>query len=192
MKRFLISLCRLIILSPCGQSLTAAPVPYAGKVDINGLNFQGDVQFTFALRDANGTVHWRNGVDEAVQDAQEKEVQTEASPESNQSSVVIPPAKTTEVGKIDLDDPATLDKVIAEAIDKEELQKRGKGSDVIIYAPNQQTPYTGWVKEMRDNGQIKALAQLKDGKLNGLWTSWYDDGQKSSEYTSKDGKMVFD
>jgi hypothetical protein len=44
-------------------TLSAAPIPYSGKVAINGLNFQGDAQFTFALRDANGTVHWRNGVD---------------------------------------------------------------------------------------------------------------------------------
>ena len=43
--------------------LSGAPVPYAGKVAINGANFQGDAQFTFALRDANGTVRWRNGVD---------------------------------------------------------------------------------------------------------------------------------
>jgi len=39
---------------------SAAPVPYSGKVDINGVNFQGDAQFKFALRDANGAVHWRN------------------------------------------------------------------------------------------------------------------------------------
>ena len=42
---------------------SAAPVPYSGKVAINGVNFQGDAQFTFALRDANGAVHWRNGAD---------------------------------------------------------------------------------------------------------------------------------
>ena len=45
------------------QYAAAAPIPYSGKVAINGLNFQGDAQFTFALRDADGTVHWRNGVD---------------------------------------------------------------------------------------------------------------------------------
>jgi hypothetical protein len=63
MNKFLISFCLGIILSLCGQSLTAAPVPYSGKVAINGLNFQGDAQFTFALRDANGSIHWRNGDD---------------------------------------------------------------------------------------------------------------------------------
>ncbi|MDA0724847.1 MAG: SUMF1/EgtB/PvdO family nonheme iron enzyme, partial [Verrucomicrobia bacterium] len=41
----------------------AAPIPYSGKVAINGANFQGDAQFTFALRDTHGTVHWRNGTD---------------------------------------------------------------------------------------------------------------------------------
>ncbi|MBT4667586.1 MAG: hypothetical protein HOB63_13825, partial [Opitutae bacterium] len=38
------------------QHAGAAPIPYSGKVAINGANFQGDAQFTFALRDANGTV----------------------------------------------------------------------------------------------------------------------------------------
>ena len=56
-----VSLLLLVFLLP--WSLTGGPVPYAGKVAINGANFQGDAQFTFALRDANGTVHWRNGPD---------------------------------------------------------------------------------------------------------------------------------
>jgi len=41
----------------------AAPVPYAGKVAINGLNFNGTAKFTFELREADGTVHRRNGAD---------------------------------------------------------------------------------------------------------------------------------
>ena len=56
-----LSLLLFLFLLPC--ALFAAPIPYAGKVAINGTNFEGDAQFTFALRDANGTVHWRNGVD---------------------------------------------------------------------------------------------------------------------------------
>ncbi|MDA9961833.1 SUMF1/EgtB/PvdO family nonheme iron enzyme [Opitutales bacterium] len=53
----------LLFLFLLPSILSAAPVPYSGKVAINGLNFQGNAQFTFALRDANGTVHWRNGAD---------------------------------------------------------------------------------------------------------------------------------
>ena len=44
-------------------SLFAAPVAFSGKLAINGLNYDGTAKFTFALRDANGTVHWRNGAD---------------------------------------------------------------------------------------------------------------------------------
>jgi hypothetical protein len=44
-----------------GSVLSAAPIPFSGKISINGANFDGTAQFTFALRDANGTIHWRNG-----------------------------------------------------------------------------------------------------------------------------------
>ena len=42
---------------------TAAPVPYAGKIALNGANFNGTAQFIFELRDSEGTVHWRNGAE---------------------------------------------------------------------------------------------------------------------------------
>ena len=57
MKKYLIPLLSLLILSP----LPAAPVAFSGKVAINGLNYSGAAAFTFALRDQNGTIHWRNG-----------------------------------------------------------------------------------------------------------------------------------
>ena len=37
----------------------AAPVSYTGKLAIAGVNYNGAAAFTFALRDQNGTVHWR-------------------------------------------------------------------------------------------------------------------------------------
>ena len=79
-------------------------------------------------------------------------------------------------------------KIIAEAIDVNTLQKRGKDGEALYYAPNEQTPYTGWVKWMHDNGQIDSLGQAKDGKLHGLWTSWYVNGQKMIDGNYKDGK----
>ena len=69
---------------------------------------------------------------------------------------------------IDWDDNETRDKIIAEAIDLGKLQERGKEGEKLAYAPNQETPYTGWAKEMYDNGQIEMLAQIKDGKQDGL------------------------
>jgi formylglycine-generating enzyme required for sulfatase activity len=39
------------------------PVPFSGKVAIDGVNFHGTAQFSFAIRDQAGAVHWRNGND---------------------------------------------------------------------------------------------------------------------------------
>ena len=89
---------------------------------------------------------------------------------------------------IDLDDNETLEKIIAEAIDGNTLQERGNEGEKLVYEPNQHKPYTGWVKGMHDNGQIKILAQIKDGKRHGLGTGWYENGQKLLARNYKDGK----
>ena len=89
---------------------------------------------------------------------------------------------------IDLNDPITLGKIIAEATDAKSLQKRGEKGKELYYSPNEQTLYTGWGKEMHDNGRIKSLIQVKEGKMSGLINAWYENGQKKAEGTFKDGK----
>ena len=91
-------------------------------------------------------------------------------------------------GSPDLDDLETLNGIIAEAINKDTLQKRSKEREELLYAPNQQKFYTGWIKEMWNKEQIKTLIQYKDGKRNGLLNRWYENGQKKSEANYKDGK----
>ena len=109
--------------------------------------------------------------------------------ESNQSSAQKPPAKSLQVAKIDLDDRETRDKIIAEAIERDKLQKQGtKGEE--LYAPNDQAAYTGWVKLMYPNGQIMILGQIKNGKQDGLVTKWYENGQKRQEENYKDYKLM--
>ena len=49
-------------------------------------------------------------------------------------------------GESNLDDPETLDKILAEAIDADKIQKRGEEDEKLFYAPNESNPYTGWVK----------------------------------------------
>ena len=61
---------------------------------------------------------------------------------------------------IDLDDSATLDKIIAEAAGGEQVFE----GDLSSKKP---FTYTGWVKLMYDNGQIKCLVQYKNDKKNG-------------------------
>ena len=41
---------------------------------------------------------------------------------------------------------------------------------------------------MFDSGQVGALFQFKDGKEDGPYTAWYENGKKSVEATYKDGK----
>ena len=41
-----------------------------------------------------------------------------------------------------------------------------------------------------DSEQIADLVSFKDGKLNGLATQWYRNGQKKSETTYQDGESV--
>ena len=53
-----------VILLPLLFTLSvwsASPVPYSGKVAINGVNFSGQAQFIFSLFDGTGATHWRNG-----------------------------------------------------------------------------------------------------------------------------------
>jgi formylglycine-generating enzyme required for sulfatase activity len=53
-----------VILIPLFFTLSvwsATPVPYSGKVAINGVNYFGEAQFSFSLHDGKGTTHWRNG-----------------------------------------------------------------------------------------------------------------------------------
>ena len=101
-----------------------------------------------------------------------------------------PLVKTSEVPRIDLDDNETRNRIAAEAIDFQKLQKRGKKGEELWYAQNQQTPYTGWVKAMYDNGQIKGLGQSKDGKL---WTAvgWKPNGEKCPHTNVVDGNGVW-
>jgi len=96
--------------------------------------------------------------------------------------------KPASTGVIDLDNNETRNRIAAEAIDSGKLQKKGEEGDQLFYAPNQQTPYTGWGKLMWGNEQVKLLAQFEDGKADGLWTFWHENGQKSSEINYKDSK----
>ena len=50
-----------IFLLPLLTLWSSPPVPYYGKVSIDGINYHGSAQFTFALHDGNGTTHWWNG-----------------------------------------------------------------------------------------------------------------------------------
>jgi len=79
---------------------------------------------------------------------------------------------------------ADLERLLEEAVDYDSLEERGD----LSYQVNESEPYSGWVKEMYDSGQVWCLGRSKDGKPDGLTTMWHENGQKSGELTFKDGK----
>ena len=78
---------------------------------------------------------------------------------------------------------ADVERLLKEAVDMESLEER----DDLLYQDNK--PYSGWVKMIHDSGQVQALGQFKDGKLDGLFTVWAGNGQKVKEGIWKDGKQ---
>ena len=125
-------------------------------------------------------------------------------PESNQSYVETQPTNPTTVAKIDMVEIETVNRIAAEPIDRHDilsvaaggltqglkLQKRGKEGEELLYAPNQQTPFTGSAAWYHDNGKLSIVSQFKDGKMDGLWTRWYKSGQKREESNYKNDKLM--
>lgn len=84
-----------------------------------------------------------------------------------------------------------LEQLIAEALDRDKLQTRGPLETQLFYEPNQDTPYTGWVKDYYDDDgeDISMLAQVINGKYHGDRISWYENGHKKSEGAYKENKQ---
>ena len=66
----------------------------------------------------------------------------------------------------------------------EELEYRGG----VLYLQGSDAPYTGKSFDLYENGQKSAEWNYKDGKEDGLQTTWYENGQKEMEGNWKDGK----
>ena len=80
---------------------------------------------------------------------------------------------------------SAIKEAIEEAVDFQSLETRNG----LRYQVNESELYSGWAKRMYYlSEQIESLAHFKDGKLDGLMTTWHENGQKMGEGTFKDGK----
>ena len=62
--------------------------------------------------------------------------------------------------------------------------------DGVYYTEDTVKPYSGEVFSLYElGGRKKSETTLKDGKLDGLWTSWYWNQKKEKEGTYKDGRL---
>jgi antitoxin component YwqK of YwqJK toxin-antitoxin module len=71
---------------------------------------------------------------------------------------------------------------VKEPVNMETLIDRGGN----LFEINGQKPYTGEVFELYDNGNRKLSGKLKGGIKDGLFTEWYENGQKKSKGTFND------
>lgn len=115
-------------------------------------------------------------------------------------------------GAPDLHDPETVEKIVAEALNVEDLQERGD----LAYASNRSEPYSGWAVEYYtgdpprvlkqlshyvdgephgqlthwyENSQMEGQGKTVDGELHGQYTTWYDNGQMESQGDYVDGEQ---
>jgi antitoxin component YwqK of YwqJK toxin-antitoxin module len=110
-------------------------------------------------------------------------------PRRNRTSKGADNFSITEKPAVNLDDPEQLQQVINNATKQTELNKRTESGINILYDPVSNALYTGWVKEHRPNGKLKHLGQYKNGRTDGIFALWNEEGRKSIVLNFKDGKQ---
>ncbi|MFP6894712.1 MAG: hypothetical protein VCA18_13230 [Opitutales bacterium] len=90
----------------------------------------------------------------------------------------------------DLSNAKKLAEVLKLAMPAERIPVSTKDGERLLHLPDRQTLYEGWSKKMHANGKIDDLIHYKDGKQNGPWNRWYENGQRQYDFMMKDGKMI--
>ena len=90
----------------------------------------------------------------------------------------------------DLSDSKQLAKVLGLAMPVERIPVTTKDGERVLYLADRNTPFTGWSKKLHANGKIDDLIHYKNGKQDGPWNRWYDNGQRQYDFMMKQGKMM--
>ena len=62
-----------------------------------------------------------------------------------------------------------------------------KDTDMIFYTKNTNKPYSGDVFSLYDDGKRRDEGGLKNGREDGVWTYWHENGQTRSKGNYKNG-----
>ena len=87
------------------------------------------------------------------------------------------------VAEVKPEEPVAETKPKTEGVNGNELEYR----EGIYHLKDSDTPYTGKVYSLYENGQKYSEENYKDGKENGLQEGWHENGRKWSEENWKDG-----
>lgn len=81
----------------------------------------------------------------------------------------------------DLWNEDTLEEAKLEAIEISELEKEFMYGMVWLLVDDDNDTFTGWVKESYPSQSLKRIGYLKQGQKQGLWLSWYENGNIASK-----------
>lgn len=88
--------------------------------------------------------------------------------------------------KTNLLDSEELKDLIDSAVIKLEERENSDGS-LISYSPGHENPFTGWRKQVRENGKLRSLEQFKNGQSDGLYLYWWKNGRKCEQKSHRNG-----
>jgi len=77
----------------------------------------------------------------------------------------------------------------AAATPREATELRGSPQGERLYHQAGREPLTGWVKDLYDDGKLKALEQYRNGLLDGSSTKWYENGLRMCEGEFRAGQL---
>ena len=85
--------------------------------------------------------------------------------------------------------PDELDRRADKGVNQDEFDN-GENPNFTIFIKGSDTPYTGKVFGLYENGQKMSEFLFKDGKRDGLSIGWHENGQKLGEVNFKDNEFV--
>lgn len=83
-----------------------------------------------------------------------------------------------------------LERIAAQALPWSSMDARLINGEMILFENEARNPYSGWVSEYHENGQLADLAEYKMGKQDGRRTRWYPNAQKKSESQAEGGRLI--
>ena len=86
-----------------------------------------------------------------------------------------------------LDQADILSTALSEAVDHAELLVTIEGEMEFFTSSSDGSRYNGWVKRNHSNGKLGFLFHCRDGRQDGLYTAWHNNGIKMVERTWVNG-----
>lgn len=89
----------------------------------------------------------------------------------------------------DLAEPKVLQKARMEAIPMEKLERKLMYGMLQLYVDQEQSPYTGWVRQNDANQSQYSLGYLKKGRKEGRWITWDENATRQAEIQWHEDRM---